>query len=164
VPFERDPLSPGYDLWARQLVGRAFDDPYMWRTGRVISPGRDPVDSGGLSRHERAAQRSLYYVMNLDFTPRAAPKSVRRGAGAGRDWSLQVDWGTADRERQVLGVRFGRRVRYLLVRVVSYRAARRAAARNPDAYVFSPGERSRGLTYAELEAGDWQPKQGYQAG
>jgi hypothetical protein len=158
MPFERDPLSADYDAWSRRMLERAADNPYAWRPGKVTSPRRDPVDDKGLSRHERAAQRSLYYVLTLASTPdgRAAPRHAARGPAEGRLWSLQVDWGEPEYGRRLVGR--GDRTRFCWVRVTPYVLARRLAVGRRDSYITHPKLRSRG----ELPDDAWQPRQGDQ--
>jgi hypothetical protein len=158
MPFERDPLSVPYDPWSRRMLARCIAEPGFWRSASVSSPPRSPIDERGLSREERAATRSLYYVLTLDFEPRAAPKYVLRN----RRWSLQVDWGEPGRERHVLGVGFGLRIRSVLLRVVTYRSARDAIAGQAANYVLHPELRSRGATPGEADADDWTPHLGEQ--
>lgn len=62
---QRDPLSYAYDSYVRQVMLRAIR---AERAGQgvqvwIASPRRDPVDARGLTAHERAFQRSCYYLM-----------------------------------------------------------------------------------------------------
>lgn len=63
--FERDPLSVFYDGYVRQVMLRAIRASRNERGVAVwiASPRRDPVDPRGLTAHERAFQRSCYYLM-----------------------------------------------------------------------------------------------------
>lgn len=160
MPFERDELSTGYDVWSRRILERAAGDPYAWKRGKVTSPGRDEIDDKGLSRHERAAVRSLYYVLTLASTPedRAAPRHAARGPAAGRLWSLSVDWSEPEYARRRVVLR-GERVRLIWVRVTPYVIARRLAVGRRDSYISHPELRSRGEIPGQ---DDWQPRQGYQ--
>lgn len=62
---QRDPLSYRYDGYVRQVMLRAIraerqrEGVSVW----IASPRRDPVDARGLTAHERAFQRSCYYLM-----------------------------------------------------------------------------------------------------
>lgn len=146
------------------MLERAAAEPGYWRSGRVHSPPGDEIDAGGLSRHERAAQRSLYYVLQLAHPERITPRHAARGPAGGQLWSLQVDWGepvTSPRRRFRRGG--GERSRFAFVRVTSYALARRLAVGGPSSYVTNPGLRSRGSNPREVDEDDWQPKQGHQA-
>jgi hypothetical protein len=151
MPFERDPLSVEYDGWAAELLNRAISTPYAHRAGRIRSPRRDPIDAKGLSMHERAATRSLYYLVM--HHPVAGPL---RGSGL-QEWSLRVDWGEAVNERRAFGLRRGDRVRQVLVVVTPYWIGRRMVAPGRS-YTARPPLRSRG----ELPGDDWRPRQGEQ--
>jgi hypothetical protein len=111
VPFERDPLSKRYDATTGRLLGRAYSQPGRWVYTTVPRPKPgprtlawlrrlgiqlDPIDSGGLTRYERAYQRSLYYVHN------GGGDGARNGV-----WSLQRQWGPVTVKGRMLGVRAG---------------------------------------------------------
>jgi hypothetical protein len=87
---ERDPLSVNYDGYVRQVMIRAARASRDRRSVKVwiASPRRDfrELDRGGLTRHERAFQRSAYYLifrtpLNLGEVP---------------EWSLKRTWGLAE--------------------------------------------------------------------
>ena len=61
---QRDPLSTGYDEFSVEFLTVCRADLYGWHTATVRSPPGDPVDGRGLTAHERAVTRSLYYVLN----------------------------------------------------------------------------------------------------
>jgi len=141
--FERDPLSVKYDAWSARQLGRAVASPGAWQLARVVSPRGDAIDSTKhrLTVHERAALRSLYYVLKANRT----------------EWSLQTDWGSPRFTGVGLGrVGFGERHRVIHFRVVSHESARLAMRNRSDAYTADPAERSRG----ELPGDDWAPRQG----
>lgn len=64
MPFERDPLSILYDQFSIDFLTLLRSDMYGWHTATVRSPAGDQVDKRGLSSHERAVKRSLYYMLN----------------------------------------------------------------------------------------------------
>lgn len=121
MPRERDPLSVVYDDFSGRFLALLAGDLYGWHTATVRSPARDPLDERGLSRTERAVQRSLFYVLN---------STAAEGPQGGRwvknpELSLAVSWGapaysggiirrlfrTGERRRVVAGVlRSGRLV------------------------------------------------------
>jgi hypothetical protein len=140
VPFARDPLSARYDPAARDLVTRAIrafagsdaKDP-RWIRAVVESPAgdqREPVygmSTRGLSVHERAFQRALYYDARVYH--RSGEKS----------WSLVVDW-----DIRISGQLEGRQQRRLLrVRVfrdtAGFRFVKRREGRS---YARDPARRS----------------------
>src|SRR5258708_8342888 len=61
---QRDPLSVFYDDFSGRFLDVCIGDLYGWHTATVRSPARDGIDARGLTRHERAEQRSLFYVLN----------------------------------------------------------------------------------------------------
>jgi hypothetical protein len=147
VAYQRDPLSVEYDAWSAGVLAEAIADQFVWHSHRVNSPARDPVDDKGLSMHERAAQRSLYYMLN--YSPSTGVKVPQRM------WSLQLDWGRP----RVEGSAFRRtRRRFVLARVTPYRTARQIIKGRRNLYTERPGLRSRG----ELPGDDWEPRAGYQ--
>lgn len=147
MPYQRDPLSVEYDAWSVAVLAEAIADPFVWHSHRVNSPGRDPVDDKGLSMHERAAQRSLYYMLN--YSPSTGVKVPQKM------WSLQLDWGRPRVEGRVLA---RTRRRFVLVRVTPYRTARAIIKGRKNLYTERPELRSRG----ELPGDTWEPKQGPQ--
>lgn len=108
--YERDPLSVRYDAMAARFLARAAARPGRWVFEDVKRPTPGPrtaawlrehgimlsgADSGGLAAHERAFQRSLYWVHN-------------GGGGGARNpgWSLQREWGPVTaRGGRLLGIR-----------------------------------------------------------
>ncbi len=134
---ERDPLSLQYDTWARARLDQMTADPFGWYMSRIISPPGDPVDARGLSAHERAVQRSLYYQIN--YSP-SAGKWVKN-----YDWSLQVEWGEpVYRGFRILGG--GERRRQMFRRVVPGGSASRAIRGKPQvAYTLHPELRADAL-------------------
>lgn len=138
MPRERDPLSVVYDGFSAEFLGLLRADMYGWRSATVRSPAADPVDQRGLSAHERAVQRSLYYVLNSD--------GVRWVKNQGE--SLQVRWDdpqvsyTGNLLRRLLRLDGER------TRVVSGRLSAGAIARGfvpSDGYVFNPAEQAQNL-------------------
>jgi hypothetical protein len=143
--LRRDPLSLGYDSWARQLLEVLKADPWNWHGRTVTSPPAGPggqvLDDAGLSRAERAAQRSLYW--NLSH---AASSGLRIRP----EWSLQVTWGEA--VHRPAGHMLSERARLLTARVTPRDAGRRSVrVRGRDSYMGNPT--SRGARPGE----DWQP-------
>jgi hypothetical protein len=144
--LRRDPLSVRYDDWARQLLEQLKADPWEWH-GRTVTTPPDPplaTDRGGLTRHERAAQRSLWWCLS-----HAASSGLRIRP----DWSLQVSWG--EPRYTPAGPRPGmlKRARLLTARVTPKQAGRRSVLiRGRASYVGEPT--SRGA----LDGEDWQPK------
>ncbi len=135
---ERDPLSLQYDSWSVQRLAQMRADPYGWHMSRIISPPGDPVDARGLTAHERAAQRSLYYQIN--YSP-AAGKWVKN-----YDWSLQVEWGEPDYGRGRFLIGRGERRRQMYRRVVPGNSASRAVRAKPQAaYTLHPELRADAL-------------------
>jgi hypothetical protein len=138
MPRERDPLSLQYDAWSVARLAQMRGDPFGWYMSRVVSPPGDPVDARGLTAHERAAQRSLYYQIN--YSP-----SVGRWV-KNTDWSLQVEWG--EPVYSGIGRFFGRgeRRRQMFRRVVPGNSASRAARSKPQvAYTLHPELRADAL-------------------
>jgi hypothetical protein len=146
MSLSRDPLSVLYDDFAGQFLGVAVADPYGTHTATVRSPARDPVDSRGLTQHERAVIRSLYYALN---------SSGAEGPRGGRwmknpDWSLQVlGWSEPEYGGGLLGrlFRTGPRRRVLAARVVRAADAHRAAGQKPwsQQYTANPAEQAQAL-------------------
>lgn len=143
--LRRDPLSVRYDTWAREVLEVLKADPWNWH-GRTIAtpPGEQAEDRAGLTAHERAAQRSLWW--NLGH---AASSGLRIRA----EWSLQVCWAEPtygpDGEQRILL----ERRRLLTARVTPKQAGQRAVLiRGRASYIAHPT--SRGA----LEGEDWQPK------
>ena len=82
MTYQRDPLSVRYDAAAAALIDRAIAFPGKTVLGTIESPPRDPVDEGGLTRHERAFQRALYH-----------DSRIRKPRKAGGEWSMPMpDW------------------------------------------------------------------------
>src|SRR5258708_37763574 len=61
---QRDPLSVFYDDFSNRFLDVCIGDLYGWHTATARSPARDEVDARGRTRHERAVQRALFYVLN----------------------------------------------------------------------------------------------------
>lgn len=132
-----------FDPWARELLEVLKADPWNWHARTVHTPPADArlgTDRGGLSRHERAATRALYW--NLSH---ASSSGLRIRA----EHSLQVAWSDTvayepyTRERR----------RLLTARITPKSAARRAVLiRGRDSYIVNPT--SRGA----LDGEGWQPQ------
>ena len=92
MPYARDPLSVRFDRQVRVVLGLAIEQhrkhvknrrlvPYV----RVIVPnfpGELLRDEGGLSKSERAFQRSLYHDERIH-----KPRKTSTG-----EWSLKCEW------------------------------------------------------------------------
>jgi hypothetical protein len=142
VAKERDPLSVRYDSWARGRLEEMIADPYGWHFSRIPSPAGDPVDGRGLSRHERAALRSLYYQLNS--TASVGPQGGRWAKNT--TWSLQVSWGDPAYARTFLFFGRGERSRQLYRRIVPGGSASRAVRSRPgQAYTLHPDLRANAL-------------------
>lgn len=139
MPFERDPLSVLYDSFSHEFLSLLRSDLYGWHTATVRSLVTDPVDARGLSSHERAVKRSLYYVLN----------------GGGFGWvkneaeSLVVQWGAP--KTVFTGSALNRRLRrgprerhrILRAQLTSGQLAYRHVP--DDGYVFNPDEQAQNL-------------------
>lgn len=135
---ERDPLSLQYDQWAVRRLAVLRADPFGWHFSRIISPPGDPVDARGLTRHERACQRSIYYQLN--YSP-SAGRWVKN-----TDWSLQVAWGEPDYKRGRFFFGQGERTRQMFLRIVPGGSATRAIRGKPrSAYTLHPELRADAL-------------------
>lgn len=83
MTYARDPLSARFDGAAAEMIGRAIRFPGKTVLGTIDSPAGDPVDEGGLTRHERAFQRALYHDARIR-------KPRKSSAG---EWSMPApDW------------------------------------------------------------------------
>ncbi len=129
----RDPLSVAYDRTARRVLLAAIarhraggGTVQIW----VASPGHEVrrLDAGGLTRHERAFRRALYYPV---------VQTPRRNQ-TGQVWSLRV-WPPGPFERR--GGRYGR---YHRVRLYRYGARGYVAAerRRGPGYTVDAARRS----------------------
>jgi hypothetical protein len=136
--MRRDPLSIGYDRWARGLLAVLKADPWNWHGRTVVSDEPGPLDNAGLTHPERAAQRSLWYCLG---------HAQSTGLKIRPDWSLQVAWGAPAYPGQPW------RRRMITARVTPRAAGRRSVLiRGRASYIATPT--SRGLVGAEH---DWQP-------
>lgn len=139
----RDPLSTFYDDFSGRFLATCRADLYGWHTATVRSPAHDTIDARGLSRHERAVVRSLYYTLNS--TDAVGPQGGR--------WikntllSLQIlGWSEPEYGGGVLArlFRTGPRRRVMTARLVGgYSAARFVDPRN--AYTLNPAEQAQWL-------------------
>ena len=127
MPAERDPLSRRYDSATGALVGEAMAKQGRWVYRAVPRPSTrgarsrawlaehgielDAVDPGGLTRYQRAYQRSLYHS--------AGELGISTPEGA---WSLQREWGPLTRHGRLIGAR-----------ISTKRAALRAVSKKPAA-------------------------------
>lgn len=118
---KRDPLSVLYDRSTGRLLDRAGTRVGTWIDTWVPSPRGEAVDDGGLTRHERAFQRSLYYLLNGPYTAGWRERQL--------EYSLIVRW-TNQRGK------LGRRVRLRLVPYASGYA--HASTRPRSAYTNIP--------------------------
>ncbi len=136
--YLRDPLSLAYDGWSVQRLAQMRADPFGWYMSRIISPPGDPVDARGLTKHERAAQRSIYYQLN--YSP-SAGRWVKN-----TDWSMQIEWGEPDYRRGRFFFGRGERTRTMYRRIVPGNSASRAARAKPQvAYTLHPELRATSL-------------------
>lgn len=140
MPRQRDPLSIEYDSFSVEFLGILRDDMYGWHSALVRSPAGDPVDARGLSAHERAVKRSLYYVLNTD-----GERWVKN-----QDESLQVEFAAPEtpavsRLRRLLRLRqpVGERRRVLNARLTSGLLAAQYVP--SDGYVFNEAEQAQNL-------------------
>ena len=143
MAFARDPQ---YDGFAETFLAVLMADPFGWHSATVNSPPGDPVDAGGLTYHERAMQRAIYYAINS--TGAEGPRGGRWVKNP--DWSVQLGgWG----EPAGLGnflqrlLQLGGRRRTAYYRVVRGFSAREAAAAKPpgELYVFNPDLQSQAI-------------------
>lgn len=142
VPKERDPLSIQYDSWARRVLAEMQADPFGWHFSRIPSPAGDPIDARGVSRHERAALRSLYYQLN---SGRAAGPLGGQWV-KNTEWSLQTSWGDPAYAAKFLFFGRGERSRALYRRIVPGGSASRAVRSKPgEAYTLHPELRADAL-------------------
>jgi len=137
MPAQRDPLSRRYDRATGALVGEALAKRGRWVYRAVPRPSArgaasrgwlaehgielDAVDSGGLTRYQRAYQRSLYHS--------AGELGISTPGGA---WSLQREWGPLTRHGRLIGVRVSTRA-----------AAIRAQRRKPRAERYTENQALR---------------------
>lgn len=142
----RDPLSVEYDGFAATFVALLLSDPFGWHSARITSPPGDPVDAGGLTAHERAMQRAIYYAINS--TGAEGPRGGRWVKN--REWSIQSGgWA----EPVALGnflerlLRLGSRQRVGYYRAVRGFSASEAAAAKPpgELYILNPGRQSQAM-------------------
>lgn len=140
---QRDPLSVFYDEFSERFLAVMLDDFYGWHTATVRSPARDPVDAKGLTAHERAVTRSLYYVLNS--TAAEGPEGGRWVKN--QTWSLQMGgWSNPEYAGGLVGrvFRTGPRRRVLTARMVRYHDA--AAHFDEYAtYTVDPAEQAQSL-------------------
>jgi hypothetical protein len=149
MPLYRDPLSVEYDGFSETFLAILIADPFGWHTARVTSPAGWTEDARGLTEHERAMVRSLYYTLNS--TAAAGPLGGRWVKN--REWSLQRGGGGGWTAPQFTGgilarlFRAGARQRTFTCRIVRGFSAREAAAAKPAAelYTFNPAEQSQNL-------------------
>lgn len=141
MPRQRDPLSVFYDEFSGQLLELLRGRMYAWHTATITSPAGDPVDQRGLSAHERAMQRSVYYVLNS--TDAAGPMGGRWIKNPSE--SLQVRWGEPRFEGGFLRrlFRTSTRQRTLYARLAPGETAHLYVP--ADGYVFNPDEQSQAL-------------------
>jgi hypothetical protein len=146
MPLQRDPLSVGYDDFSARFLAVCSDDLFGWHSARVTSPPGDPVDARGLSAHERAMLRSVYYTLNS--TGAEGPLGGRWAKNPSR--SLQIGgWSDPEYSGGILRrlLRTGPRRRVLYARLVSGFSASEAVAAYPwmQAYTVNPAEQSQAL-------------------
>ena len=129
----RDPLSVRMDTQAWRVLMRARrkhrDQDYGWLRVWVPSPARElrDLDPGGLTRHERAFRRALYYPVVQ------APRRL----GQPQVWSLRTEMVDGFVNRR------GRWGRWCRVRLYRYGSGYRKAAGSPrTSYVNNPELRS----------------------
>lgn len=143
----RDPeLQAAYDQWARELLDVLRADPWQWHGRTVTTPrGAELLgeDRGGLTRYERAAQRSLYWCLG-----HAASSGLKTRPA----WSLQVAWSDPAYPAPGPGEIFRTRHRLLSARVTPRGAGQRAVlARGRGSYLANP-------TSSGARPGDtWRP-------
>lgn len=141
----RDPeLQAAYDGWAREFLDVLKADPWLWHGRTVTTPAAQlATDPGGLTRWERAAQRSLWYCLG-----HAATSGLKTRPA----WSLQVAWGPP--YAVTLHPSPHARARLLSARVTPKDAGRRSVlARGSSSYIANP-------TSSGARPGDgWQPGQ-----
>lgn len=146
MPRTRDPLSTEYDDFSERFLRILLEDPYRWHTATVTSPAGDPVDARGLSAHERAVTRSLYYVLNS--TGAEGPLGGRWIKNS--DWSLQAtSWSAPKYRAGILGQIFrSSRRRVLTARIVqgadAYRYVRDEVP-GRDQYTANEAEQAQAL-------------------
>jgi len=138
--YQRDPLSAAYDQLAAALAAWGQAHPWAGRTVLVRSPGGDLVDGGGLSRHERAFQRSVYRALNS--TGITGPHGG--AAMQNPDWSLMRRWGEPSFARVFLVWRWGERQRPFWFMVTPKSAGRQAAPGRGELWVSDPSLQSGG--------------------
>jgi hypothetical protein len=149
MPRYRDPLSVEYDAFSEQFLALLIGDPFGWHTARVTSPAGSPIDNRGLTTHERALVRSLYYTLNS--TAAAGPLGGRWVKN--RQWSLQRGSGDGWSDPVFTGgvlarlFRAGARQRTFTCRIVrGFSALEAAAAKNPaELYTSNPAEQAQNL-------------------
>jgi hypothetical protein len=145
--LRRDPLSVRYDSWARGFLEVLKADPWNWHGRTITTPRGDELlgeDRGGLTIHERAAQRSLWWCLG-----HAASSGLRTRP----DWSLQASWGPPAYPEAGPGRIFRTRHRLLTARVTPKSAGRRSVlVRGRPSYIANPT--SRGARDGE----NWQPR------
>ncbi len=140
APVQRDPLSVAYDTYAHRMLMRArrkhqSGSPgwtYVW----IASPGHEVrnLDAGGLTRHERAFRRALYYpIIQL---PRQQAR--RTGSTPLYVWSLRTEMVNGFERR---GSRYGRWCRLRLYRYGA-RTYTAAEKRRGPGYTSDPALRS----------------------
>ncbi len=134
APAQRDPLSVRYDTAARRVLLASIRKQQSGRPGWtyiwVASPGHEvrDLDPGGLTRHERAFRRSLFYPV----------VQIPRRMYQPQQWSLRTEMVDGFTRR---GSRYGRWCR---VRIYRYGSGYRKVARSPaSSYVNNPALRSR---------------------
>lgn len=122
---QRDPLSVDYDAYVGQVCRLAVQRHRNHQRGPVVwiaSPRREfrQLDRGGLTPHERAFQRSAYYLVFK------AP----RNAGAPVHYSLVMEWDKAVKAPAP------RNQLARAVRVQLYRYGRAPKSSRTDGYAF----------------------------
>ena len=129
-------LQERFDPWARELLEVLKADPWNWHARAVDTPAASMLlgtDDGGLSRYERAAQRSLWW--NLGHAPSS-------GLRTRPEWSLQVAWGPAVYLEAPPGRLLRPRRRVLTARVTPKQAGQRSVlVRGRRSYIASPTSR-----------------------
>lgn len=142
MPRERDPLSVLYDDFSAEFLSILRSDMYTWHGATVRSPAGDRIDARGLSTHERAVQRSLYYVLNSEITPAGMRWVKNQGE------SLQMRWRPAETGyagnflRRLLRLD-GERRRELRGRLTPGAIARGFVP--SDGYIYNPAEQAQNL-------------------
>jgi hypothetical protein len=82
----RDPLSTGYDDWARGWLEQLEADPWHWHARHVEGPDRGRHGRWDLTDTEQAVQRSLYWCLS---------HAASSGAKIRPAWSLTVGWSSS---------------------------------------------------------------------